>query len=101
MVIYRVRFKLCTLIYKCFSGDAPQYLQKLIRPKISLPSLRIYNDHHLLEVTPPAKENYKNHRFSVNAPIIWNSLPREIRSADSLPIFQSKLKTHFFSIAYS
>ena len=28
----------------------------------------------------------------------WNSLPRDIRDSESLPVFQSPLKTHLFSL---
>ena len=100
-VKYRVDFKVCSLVYKIMIGAAPEYLANLIRPKTSLPSLRVYNDQFLLEVPKPEKENYKNRCFSLYAPKLWNSLPKEIRSACSLLEFQSKLKTHYFSIAYS
>ena len=32
--------------------------------------------------------------FSVAAPTLWNSLPLEIRTADSVDIFKKALKTH-------
>jgi len=34
--------------------------------------------------------------FSVAAPLIWNSLPDDVISAESLPTFQRKLKRHLF-----
>ena len=80
-VKYRVDFKVCSLVYKIMIGAAPEYLANLIRPKTSLPSLRVYNDQFLLEVPKPEKENYKNRCFSLYAPKLWNSLPKEIRSA--------------------
>jgi len=38
--------------------------------------------------------------FSVAAPRLWNALPLCIRSASSLSVFKSKLKTHLFELAY-
>jgi len=36
------------------------------------------------------------HRFSVAAPLVWNSLPLNIRTANSLPVFKNNLKTFLF-----
>ena len=38
--------------------------------------------------------------FSVRAPRLWNSLPDQIRLANSLPIFKSLLKTYFYEKAF-
>jgi len=38
--------------------------------------------------------------FSCVAPHLWNSLPLHVRTASSSDIFQSQLKTHFFSVAF-
>ena len=84
-------------MYKC----APEYLQRMLQPKESLNSLRISNDKFLLNVPNLDKANYKNRRFSICAPRIWNSLPIEIRSASTLKLFMSKLKTYYFTDAYS
>ena len=35
--------------------------------------------------------------FSLAAPKLWNSLPYDIRSIYSTPIFKSRLKTHLFN----
>ena len=38
--------------------------------------------------------------FSIIGPKLWNSLPITIRSAPSISIFKSLLKTHLFRFAY-
>ncbi|ELU03388.1 hypothetical protein CAPTEDRAFT_81808, partial [Capitella teleta] len=38
----------------------------------------------------------KNSAFSVAGPTIFNSLPINIRQAESVPIFKRLLKTHLF-----
>jgi len=38
--------------------------------------------------------------FPVSAAHIWNSLPQHVTSAPSLLVFQSRLKTHLFTISY-
>jgi len=38
--------------------------------------------------------------FAVAAPQLWNQLPQDIRSATSIAIFKTRLKTHFYSMAF-
>ena len=38
--------------------------------------------------------------FAYDAPIIWNDLPDDVRSAKSLSSFRKKLKTYLFEKAY-
>ena len=42
-----------------------------------------------------------DHSFKVAAPKLWNSLPEDLRSSNDVSVFKSKLKTHYFSIAYN
>ena len=100
-VQYRVNYKICMLAYKCLHDLAPEYLQELIMLKQSLESLRINRDRFLLHTPMPDTAEYKNRRFANYAPKLWNSLPYDIRSSNSLAIFQSKLKTFYFSQAYT
>ena len=37
----RIQYKIALVVYKCFNNTTPPYLQKLLLPKDSLPSLRI------------------------------------------------------------
>ena len=92
----RIKFKICCLVFKCLQDEAPNYLTSLLTKKKSLQSLRIHQDKTLLQEQPQHTENYKNRRFAIVAPRLWNELPRDTRESDSLPIFKSKLKTFFF-----
>ena len=38
--------------------------------------------------------------FAYDAPMIWNDLPDEVRSANSVASFRSKLKSYLFGKAY-
>ena len=38
--------------------------------------------------------------FAYDAPMIWNDLPDEVRSANSLASFRSKLKSYLFGKTY-
>ena len=39
--------------------------------------------------------------FSVQGPVLWNKLPHDIKTANSVKIFKKKLKTHFFRIYFT
>ena len=94
----RIRFKICTLTYKCLNETAPKYLCDLTSKKTSLESLRVFSDQTLLHMPRRNQHNYKNRRFEIAAPECWNSLPRSIREITSLENFKSKLKTYFLII---
>ena len=50
------------------------------------------------------KWNFKSYgfrTFTVAAPLLWNSLPLEVKSSPSLNVFKSKLKTHLFKCAFN
>ena len=96
----RVDFKLCMLVYKCLNNMGPTYLTSLLRYKSSLPSLRVFSDNSLLQVPKLETLGYKNRKFSIAAPNLWNNLPRNVRESSSLTLFKSRLKTHFFEVCF-
>ena len=54
-------------------------------------------------IIPSATKNITCRRrsFAVTGHTLWNSLPLEIRSSSSLPMFRSRLKTFLFIEAYN
>ena len=44
--------------------------------------------------------SYGKRAFSVEAPELWNNLPEDIKSANSIDDFKRKLKTFLFMRAY-
>ena len=92
----RLKFKICVIIFKCLHNSAPVYLQGLITNKSSLECLRIYTDTTILQEKFP-QNSFKNRRFSVAGPKLWNELPRSLREITSLHEFKRKLKTHLFT----
>jgi len=100
---YRVLFKVALLAYKCVTGIAP-YLKDLISLQgltNSRYNLRLNND--TLRLTVPRKPHYMKSEsaFTHCAPEVWNSLPFEIRNANTVIDFKSKLKTYYFRCAFS
>ena len=94
----RIFYKIALLVFNSMHGHAPQYLEKLINKQSTIKSTRLGQDEFLL--TYPKLENieYRENRFSIAAPKVWNKLPYVIRSCNSLTTFKSTLKTHYFKI---
>ena len=95
----RADFKVLLLTYKILHGLAPAYLTDLISP-YSLPRALRSQGAGLL-VVPRVKKKSAGHRaFSYRSPFLWNGLPADIREANSLATFKTKLKTYLFSLCY-
>ena len=99
-VCYRIDFKMLLFVFKAKHGLAPHYLCELIEPYVPPRPLRSANQ--LLLTDPGAKLRTRGHQaFAVAGPNMWNSLPFHIRAAQSLGVFKTLLKTHFFSMAFN
>lgn len=98
-VRYRVDFKILMLTYKALNGLAPQYLSELLTAYAPRRNLRS-SDSGFLMVPSTRMRSMGDRAFVSFAPRLWNTLPIEIRQADSLSTFKSTLKTYFFRLAY-
>ena len=98
-VNYRIKYKLCLLVYKCIHGLAPKYLCELLTQKVTYERLRSSSDLLALHIDVPNR-TYGEHAFSHVAPVQWNMLPQDLRFTPSLDDFKSRLKTHFFRKCY-
>uniref|UniRef100_A0A1A7YV64 Reverse transcriptase domain-containing protein n=1 Tax=Iconisemion striatum TaxID=60296 RepID=A0A1A7YV64_9TELE len=67
-----------------------------IKPLLS----RVHLEQGLLVVPRTRCRTRGDRAFSVLAPSLWNQLPLSIRLTTSLPVFKSRLKTHFFRLAF-
>ena len=54
---------------------------------------------NLLEI-PKSRTAYGSRAFSSAGPMLWNNLPNNLRTLDSLESFKSKLKTFPFKCTY-
>ena len=90
----RIQFKIATLTFKVLTNDQPSYLRDLVRLHIPTRSLR--SGSKQLLVIPDIRSANGRRSFSFAAPTIWNSLPDEVRSANTLLTFRKRLKSHLF-----
>ena len=97
----RVQFKICLLAHRVMYNQAPVYLKDLLLKADDSESKNTRNrpDYDSLRFRLPKIQPsmIDSRRFSVHAPEVWNSLPYDIRSLNSIVTFKSRLKTLLFA----
>ncbi|MCG8430559.1 MAG: reverse transcriptase family protein, partial [Candidatus Omnitrophica bacterium] len=91
----RVHYKILLHTFKCLHGLSPPYLSDMLELYTPARPLRSSND-QLILVKPRCRTRYGERHFAFAAPTLWNGLPIDIRSAETLGAFRSLLKTHLF-----
>ena len=94
----RIKFKICTFVYKAHFSKQPAYLCDLLTPVSRSRMLR--SSVAPCFVTPMVKTRWGTRSFGVAGPSIWNCLQQDIRNSKSIGVFKKSLKTHFFGEAY-
>ena len=95
----RISYKICVLVFKCRSNEAPIYLQELLIPKIQRrEGLRSVSTNNLdFEVPYCPRKTLKERSFSVQGPKCWNALPNLLKEVASVDAFKKGLKTYYFN----
>jgi len=95
----RIRFKTAVMVYKCIHGLAPSYLASHCEPTSSCPGRSHLRSAKSGQLNfPRTKTDYGKRSFAINGPVVWNSLPTELRSPDiSLDVFKAKLNPFLFN----
>ena len=96
----RIEYKIHLLTYKCLNGEAPEYLAELLTLYQPTRTLRSA-DRQMLTVPKTRLKTYGDRAFAKSAPMLWNALPIDVKSASSLSAFKSALKRHLFNVAYN
>ncbi len=95
----RCEFKILLLIYKCFNGLAPAYLEELLHKRPDCGSRR--DNDNLLIVPNVNRVTFGGIIFKRAAPDLWNSIPSSQRKSTTVDIFKSGLKTLLFKRAFN
>jgi hypothetical protein len=90
----RITFKIACLTYKTLHHKQPTYLADLLHTYT--PSRLLRSSDQLLLTIPAIKTEIGRRSFSYAAPKIWELLPLSLRSAPTLDLFLTHLKTHLF-----
>ena len=96
----RIQYKLSSLCYNCLNSTAPDYLSELLR--IYKPTRQIHSssDTSILCIPTVCIHSLGQRSISYAAPAVWNTLPYEIRSSNTISSFRSSLKTYRFQQSY-
>ncbi|XP_039882719.1 uncharacterized protein LOC120730393 [Simochromis diagramma] len=96
---YRIQFKILLLTFKTINKLAPSYLSELL--KSHTPARTLRSATQLLLTQPRSRLKSRGDRaFALAAPVLWNTLPLDLRASDSIALFKSRLKTHLFNLAF-
>jgi hypothetical protein len=98
----RIQYRIAVLMYKVLHGSAPRYLGPFVRVADLPGRLALCSAVTSHLVVPPVKLSTIGSRaFPVADPQIWNDLPEEVTSAQSLSTIHQCLKTFLFRRSYS
>ena len=97
-IILRVKFKVGLLVYKCFNGQAPEYLKDLLIVRENQFDRKTRKDGDLTWLSKPPIEPYafQYRAFRHAAPEVWSALNVSIRESETIESFKSNLKTFYF-----
>ena len=96
---HRVDLKVAVMAFRVLHGLAPPYLNDLVRVADLSGRRRLrLSSSHQLTVPPTFRLTTVGRRtFPVIASLLWNSLPSDIQSSPSLPVFRQHLSPVFSS----
>ena len=105
LIKYLPIFKTAGLVYKLIHSGNPKYFKPFLIPRHTAYNTRqSQSDGMFLEVlhfTSVFKsQKHFGLSFAYDAPMIWNDLPNEVCSANSLASLRLKLKSYLFGKAY-
>ena len=98
----RIIFKILLMSYKIIHGLAPKYLTSLIQ--IHQQSRKLRSSNRCLLAVPssrPRTTTYGDRSFIHAAPKLWNNIPEEIKQAETISIFKTRLKSFLFKNYFS
>ena len=96
----RIKFKTLLFVFKCLHNEAPLYIKELLKFKPNSVRSARSNDQNLLVVPRFRTKTYGDRNFKNIAPIMWNSLPTDLRLCTNINTFKKELKTFLFEEFY-
>ncbi len=96
----RPTYKMLVFRYCALNGLALDYISELIGYRTINRTLRSTSQPRLLFVPASQTVTHGDHRFAVCSAVLWNNFPPTLRTATSLQVFKTLLKTHLFKQAF-
>jgi hypothetical protein len=94
----RIKYKVASICASFFLGTGPAYLGDMLTRYSNLPKLRSASDRNQLHNTKRELTGvtFGERAFRYQGPLIWGSLPQDLREKPTLSSFKASLKTHLF-----
>ena len=89
------KLKTVTMVYKSLNGLAPDYLKSMFTNRSTISTYSLRNCEGKLAVPLP-RTNFLKNSFSYSGALLWNSLPINLRQAQSLASFKSGCRGFLF-----
>ena len=96
-----ILFNIATFAFRFFDGTLPPFLSSCLSVYTPSHTLRSSSDEKTLSSAKWKLNGFGHRSFSVQAPLVWNSLPPHIRHSCSLSQFKTSLKKFLFTSAFS
>ena len=100
----RIKFKLCSTVYKWLHDVAPAYLSEFCVPLSSQADRSQLRSAAAGDLLIPSTRTVTigGWGFSVAGPAAWNSLPMDLKDGTlTFPVFKKLLKTHLFDTIWT
>ena len=95
-----VSFKIATTVFKVRQTGQASYLAKLVEDAVPSRKIRSAASRQCTLKESKTVLCYGTRAFRQTAAKTWNSLPDDVRLADKLETFRSRLKTHLYRLSY-
>ena len=95
----RINYKILLLVFRAIKFGTPSYIRDLLQLPTTNRPIRSHRLHQL-QVPASKLKSFGDRSFYHAAPSLWNSLPVELRSLDTIEQFKRALKTYLFSCSY-
>ena len=92
----RIKYKVAYMSFNAVNGSGPAYLSELLHV-YTLSCVCSSSDTCVLKIHHYKCKSHGFRAFSCFGPLIWNSLPHDLRHCSTLSPFKAKLKTFLFS----
>ena len=96
-----IEYKLSVIYHSFILGLSPIFLSELLSVYTPKGNLHSSSDNRIVCIPILRTKTFWHHSFSFAAPTIWNSLPSELRHADSIPKLKLALKIHLLGKFYA
>ena len=96
----RIEYKVATMVFHVVDNTAPSYLSELVHLYAPSRTLRSSADSRIFRIPKVRLRSQGQRSFAYAGPVIWNSLPYNVRHATSEVAFKTQLKTYLFSKSY-